>query len=66
MMTWWGPFALGFVAGLFVGEVTLAFFLALVRKGTAVEVTGSPPLAAEHETLAPTTFKKRSASAKLM
>jgi len=64
-MTWWGPFALGFVAGLFVGEVTLACFLAIVRKDGAVEVTESPPLAAEHETLAPTTSKKRNASAKL-
>jgi hypothetical protein len=54
-MAWWGPFALGFVAGLFVGEVTLAFFLALVRKGSAVEVAESPPIAAGHETFAPTT-----------
>jgi len=45
-MLWWGPFALGFVAGLFVGEVTLAFFLALVRKGSAIEVAESLPLAA--------------------
>jgi len=44
-MLWWGPFALGFVAGLFVGEVTLAFFLALVRKGSAIEVAESLPLA---------------------
>lgn len=50
-MTWWGPFACGFVAGLFVGQVTLAFFLALVRQGSAVDVAESPPLAAEHETL---------------
>jgi len=54
-MAWWGLFALGFVAGLFVGEVTLAFFLALVRKGSAVEVAESPPLAYGHETFAPTT-----------
>jgi hypothetical protein len=65
MMTWWGPFALGFVAGLFVGEVTLAFFMGLVRKDRPIEVTESPPLAAEHETLAPTTSKKQSTSAKL-
>jgi hypothetical protein len=58
MMTWWGPFALGFVAGLFVGEVTLVFFLALVRQGSAVEVTESPPLAAGDETLAPTTSSR--------
>ena len=55
MMTWWGPFALGFVAGLFVGEVTLAFFLGLVRQGNAVEVVESPPLAAGHEMPAQTT-----------
>jgi hypothetical protein len=53
-MAWWGPFGLGFVAGLFVGEVTLAFFLALVRKGSAIEVAESPSLAAGHETFAPT------------
>jgi len=52
-MTWWGPFAFGFVAGLFVGEVTLAFALALVRKRGAVEVAESPPLVAGHETFAP-------------
>jgi len=38
MMIWSGPFVLGFIAGLFVGEVTLAFFLALVRQGSAAEV----------------------------
>jgi hypothetical protein len=54
-MAWWGPFTLGFVAGLFVGEVTLAFSLALVRNGSAVEVAESPPLASEHVTFAPTT-----------
>jgi hypothetical protein len=58
MMTWWGPFALGFVTGLFVGEVTLAFFLALVRQGSAIEVVESPPLAGEHETPAQTTSDK--------
>ena len=28
----WGSFASGFFVGLFVGQVALAFFLALVRK----------------------------------
>jgi hypothetical protein len=40
-MTWWATFGCGFVAGLFVGQVTLAFFLALVRQGTAVRVVES-------------------------
>jgi len=37
-MAWWAAIGCGFVAGLFVGQVTLAFFLALVRQGRAVEV----------------------------
>ena len=43
----WGSFALGFFTGLCVGEVTLAAFLAAVRKDTPV--TESPSLAAENE-----------------
>jgi hypothetical protein len=43
MMIWSGPFVLGFIAGLFVGEVTLAFFLALVRQGSAVAVAEPRP-----------------------
>jgi hypothetical protein len=54
-MASWGSFGCGFFAGLLVGEVTLLFFLALVRQGSAVEGVKSPPLAAERETLAPTT-----------
>ena len=56
-MTWWGSFGCGFVAGLFVGQVTLAFFLALVRQDRAVEVVESPPLATELERLGPATSK---------
>ena len=48
-MASWGSFAWGFFAGLLVGEVTLGFFLALVRHGSAVEIVESPPLAAGHE-----------------
>ena len=44
-MASWGSFAWGFFAGLLVGEVTLGFFLALVRQGSAVETVKSPPLA---------------------
>ena len=44
-MASWGSFAWGFFAGLLVGEVTLGFFLALVRQGSAVEIVESPPLA---------------------
>jgi hypothetical protein len=40
-MAWWAAFGCGFVAGLFVGQVTLGFFLALVRQGRAVEVVES-------------------------
>jgi len=47
MMIWSGPFVLGFIAGLFVGEVTLAFFLALVRQGSAAEVA-EPRRSHEH------------------
>jgi len=54
-MASWGSFAWGFFAGLFVGQATLFFFLALVRQGSAVEVAESPPIAAGHETFAPTT-----------
>ena len=49
-MASWGSFAWGFFAGLLVGEVTLAFFLAVARQGSDVEIVGSPPLAAGHET----------------
>ena len=42
---------------LFVGQVTLAFFLALVRQDRAVEVVESPPLATELERLGPATSK---------
>ena len=52
-MAWWAAFGCGFVAGLFVGQVTLAFFLALVRQDRAVEVVESPPLATELERLGP-------------
>ena len=55
IMASWGSFGCGFFVGLLVGEVTLLFFLAVVRQGNAVEGVKSPPLAAEHETLAPTT-----------
>jgi hypothetical protein len=49
-MASWGSFALGFFAGLLVGEVTLFFFLTLVRQDSAVEIVEkSPPLAAGHE-----------------
>ena len=40
-MAWWAAFGCGFVAGLSVGQVTLGFFLALVRQGRAVEVVES-------------------------
>ena len=56
-MSWWGSFGCGFVAGLFVGQVTLAFFLALVRQDRAVEVVESPPLVTELERLGPATSK---------
>jgi len=49
-MASWGSFAWGLFAGLLVGQVTLAFFLALVRQGSAGDVVESPPLAAGHET----------------
>lgn len=49
-MASWGSFGWGFFAGLVVGEVTLAFFLALIRQGRAVEIVPSPPIAAGHET----------------
>jgi hypothetical protein len=48
-MASWGSFAWFFFVGFFVGQVTLGFFLALVRQGSAVEIVDSPPLAAEHE-----------------
>jgi hypothetical protein len=51
-MASWGSFAWGFLAGLLVGEVTLVFFLALVRQDRAIE---SPPLTPDHKTPAPTT-----------
>ena len=56
-MAWWAAIGCGFVAGLFVGQVTLAFFLALVRQDRAVEVVESPPLATELERLGPATSK---------
>jgi hypothetical protein len=56
-MAWWAAFGCGFVAGLFVGQVTLAFFLALVRQDRAVKVVESPPLATELERLGPATSK---------
>jgi hypothetical protein len=49
-MASWGPFAWGFLAGLLVGELTVVFFLALFRQGSAVEAVESQPLAAEPET----------------
>jgi len=53
-MASWGSFAWGFFAGLFLGQATLVFFLALVRQGNTEPVAeDSPPLAAEHETLTP-------------
>jgi len=48
IMASFGSFAWFFV-GLFVGEVTLVFFLALIRQDSAVGTVESPPLAAEHE-----------------
>jgi hypothetical protein len=45
IMASWGSFAWGFFAGLLVGEMTLGFFLALVRQGRGVEIVESPPLA---------------------
>ena len=48
-MASWGSFVWGLFAGLLVGQVTLAFFLALVRQGSALEIEDSPPLAAGHE-----------------
>jgi hypothetical protein len=45
IMASWGFFFIG----LFVGQATLVFFLALIRQGSAVETVKSPPLAAEHE-----------------
>ena len=50
-MASWTSFAWFFV-GLFVGEVTLVFVLALIRQSSAVETVESPPLAAGHETSA--------------
>jgi hypothetical protein len=50
IMASWGSFAWGFFAGLLVGEVTLVFFLNLVRHGSSGEIIESPPLAAGHET----------------
>jgi hypothetical protein len=48
-MTWLGSFAWFFV-GLFVGEVTMFLFLALVRQGDdAIKTLESPPLDAGHE-----------------
>jgi hypothetical protein len=38
-----------FFVGLFVGQVTLLLFLALLRQDGAIEPVESPPLAAEHE-----------------
>jgi hypothetical protein len=55
VMASWGSFALGFLAGLLLGEVTLVFFLALVRRDSAVGAVESPPLTPDHETPAPTT-----------
>ena len=49
-MASWRSFAWGLFAGLLVGQVTLAFFLALVRQGSAGDVVESPPLADGHET----------------
>jgi hypothetical protein len=60
-----GSFAWGFFTGLFVGQVALLFVLAIVRKNNTDEIVGySPPLAADHETFAPTTSKSE-ASARL-
>ncbi|HXW47902.1 MAG TPA: hypothetical protein VEK31_00505 [Xanthobacteraceae bacterium] len=50
-MASWTSFTWGFFAGLFVGEVTLIFFLALVRQNPTDRAKEySPPLATEHET----------------
>ena len=49
-MASWTSFAWGFFAGLLVGEVTLFFFLAVVRQDSPVETVESPLLAAGHET----------------
>jgi len=49
-MASWTSFAWFFV-GLFVGEVTLVFVLALIRQSSAVETVESPPLVG-HETSA--------------
>jgi hypothetical protein len=48
-MASWTSFGWGFFAGLFVGQVTLVFFLALVRQGTTAEIVASPPLADGYE-----------------
>ena len=58
-MAWWAAFGCGFVAGLFAGQVTLAFFLALVRQDRAVEVIESQPLATGLERLGPATSKNK-------
>jgi len=49
-MASWGSFAWGFFIGLTIGQVTLGFFLALVRQGRAFENVESPALADGHET----------------
>jgi hypothetical protein len=51
-MASWGSFACVFFVGFFVGQVTLGFFLAFLRKGSAFEIVDSPPLAAGLETSA--------------
>jgi hypothetical protein len=48
IMTSVGSFA-SFFVGLFVGEVTLFLFLALVRQDSVVDIAESPPLAAGQE-----------------
>jgi len=56
IMASWTSFAWGFFAGLLVGEVTLVFFLALVRQNAADGAAKySPPLTPEHETFGPAT-----------
>jgi hypothetical protein len=45
----WGLLACGFFVGLCVGQLTLAFFLAVFRKDRAETITGLP--APDPETL---------------
>jgi hypothetical protein len=63
IMASWGSFAWGFFVGLFIGQVTLVFFLALVRQGNTEQVSEySPPIAAEHDMLAPSASRTRASS----